>query len=154
MHNSTRKKSQNNARPTHTLSAGVVVVRFIDGVAHYLLLRAWDYWDFPKGEVGPGEAPLQAAVREVREETTLDELRFRWGEACTETEPYARKKVARYYVAEAPEGAVSLPVSAELGRAEHHEFRWLTREAACPLLVERVRLVLDWAATCIGDRED
>lgn len=144
----TESKSKITAR---TLSAGVVVVRFIGGIPHYLLLRAWGYWDFPKGELDHGETPLEAAVREVREETTLDGLRFRWGDAFLETEPYGHNKVARYYVAEAPEGEVTLPVSPELGRPEHQEFRWLTHEAARALLVERVRRVLDWASGHIGD---
>ena len=43
------------------------------------MLRAYRNWDFPKGVVEPGENPLYAAVREVREETSLDALDFRWG---------------------------------------------------------------------------
>ena len=35
-----------------------------------LLLRVYNYWDCPKGVVEPGEDPLAAARREVREETT------------------------------------------------------------------------------------
>ena len=44
-----------------------------------LLLRAYKNWDFPKGMVEPGEQPFDAAVREVREETTLENLAFDWG---------------------------------------------------------------------------
>ncbi|MGH8313228.1 MAG: NUDIX domain-containing protein, partial [Gammaproteobacteria bacterium] len=53
---------------TH-LSAGVAVLREAPAGRLFLLLRAWRYWDFPKGAVEPGETPLQAAIREVREET-------------------------------------------------------------------------------------
>lgn len=127
------------------LSAGVVVVRRVDGERRYLLLRAFRYWDFPKGEVAPGEDPLRAAVREVREETTLDDLVFRWGHEYRETPPYRGGKVARYYVAESPSAPVRLPVSPELGRPEHHEFGWLDREAAAERLAERVLPVLEWA---------
>ena len=50
----------------HTiLSAGVVVVRREGDVWHYLLLRAYNYWDFPKGIVDAGEDPREAACREV-----------------------------------------------------------------------------------------
>ena len=52
-------------------SAGVVVVRRFDGAPRCLLLRCYGYWDFPKGEVEPGEEPLQTARREVTEETGL-----------------------------------------------------------------------------------
>ncbi len=127
------------------LSAGIIPVRMGPGGPRYLLLRAYRYWDFPKGEVEPGEDPLAAAVREVREETGLTDLRFRWGTGFRETPPYGRGKVARYYVAEAGPGQVRLPVSPELGRPEHHEFRWMTYEAARGVLAERVRPILDWA---------
>ncbi len=41
-------------------SLGVLAVRRADGLPP---------WAFPGGEIEPGESPLQAAVREVREET-------------------------------------------------------------------------------------
>jgi 8-oxo-dGTP pyrophosphatase MutT (NUDIX family) len=131
------------------LSAGVVVVRWVEGVPHYLLLRAYSYWDFPKGKLEPGEDPLQAAKREVEEETTLVGLSFRWGHKYRETPPYGRGKVARYYVAESRRGEVSLPINPELGRAEHHEYRWLEYRAARERLVDRLRPILDWANALI-----
>ncbi len=133
-------------------SAGVVVVRFVDGEPRYLLLRAYRYWDFPKGEIEPGETPLQAARREVREETGLTDLRFRWGEDFRETPPYGKGKVARYYLAESPSGEVTLPVHPELGRPEHHEFRWLPYAEARALLGERLRPILDWSHATVGGR--
>lgn len=131
------------------LSAGVVIVRRFDDQYRYLLLRVRDYWDFPKGMVEPGEDPLVAAIRETEEETTLVQLDFRWGHAFTETEPYGKNKIARYYLAESHDGDVSLPVSAELGKPEHEEFRWLEYDAARGLLVPRVLAVLDWAGKII-----
>jgi bis(5'-nucleosidyl)-tetraphosphatase len=126
-------------------SAGAVVVRRHPDGWHCLLLRSFRYWDFPKGVVEAGEAPLAAAIREVAEETELADLAFRWGESFLETAPYSSGKVARYYVAESARGAVRLPVSPELGRAEHDEFRWLRFDEARALLVPRVQAVLDWA---------
>jgi 8-oxo-dGTP pyrophosphatase MutT (NUDIX family) len=126
-------------------SAGVVITRSIGGERHYLLLRCYRYWDFPKGEIEPGEAPLQAACRESEEETGLTDLRFLWGEVYTETPVYAKGKVARYYLAESPAGEVSLPVSPELGTPEHHEFRWVSYEDARSLVNDRIAAVLDWA---------
>lgn len=139
------------AKPAATRSAGVVVVRRTDDRPRYLLLRAWRYWDFPKGEVEPGELPLRAAAREVAEETGLTQLEWRWGHDFIETPRYGRNKVARYYVAEAPQGSVRLGVNPALGRPEHHEFRWLTLQEARTHLGERVRRVLEWAARRIGD---
>lgn len=136
-----------NTKPA--LSAGVVLVRRFDDQYRYLLLRVRDYWDFSKGMVEPGEEPLAAAIREVEEETTLTGLDFRWGHAFTETEPYGKNKIARYYVAESAEGEVFLPVTEELGKPEHEEFRWMEYDAACGLLVPRVMAVLDWAGKII-----
>ncbi len=128
------------------LAAGVVVVRFAGGEPRFLLLRAYDYWDFPKGEVEVGEEPLDTARRETAEEAGLGALTFRWGEEFRETEPYRRgRKVARYYLAESPEGDVELGVSPELGRPEHHEARWAPYDEAHRLLVPRLRAVLEWA---------
>jgi bis(5'-nucleosidyl)-tetraphosphatase len=134
----------------HRRSAGVVVVRRQADRWQCLLLRAFAYWDFPKGTLEPGEEPLAAAIREVAEETGLTGLAFRWGESFCETEPYARGKVARYYVAEAPAGEVRLPANPELGRPEHHEARWVSFAAAKRLAAPRVRRIAAWAEALIA----
>lgn len=57
------------------VSAGGVVVRFVEGVPHILLIRdPYRNWGLPKGHVEGAEEPPQAALREVREETGLAEL--------------------------------------------------------------------------------
>lgn len=130
----------------------MVVVRCLAGAYHYLLLRAYRYWDFPKGRVEHGESPLAAARREVREEAGLANLKFRWGEGYVETPPYAGNKIARYYLALSDAGEVVLGINPALKRAEHHAYVWADYEAAKPLLVPRVRAVLDWAHALIGNR--
>jgi len=137
-------------RPKHHLSAGAVVVRETPDGVRFLLLRAYDHWDFPKGLVEPGEVPLAAAIREIREETTLDDLEFAWGEAFTETGPYSRGKIARYYLARTRKSEVSLPVNPDIGAPEHHEFRWVDRPTALELVSARVRPVVQWAADVLG----
>jgi bis(5'-nucleosidyl)-tetraphosphatase len=128
-------------------SAGAVVFHRAGGgpAPEYLLLRAYRNWDFPKGEIVEGEDPLAAARREVNEETGIADLSFPCGAVFCETPIYARDKVARYYLAEAATRSVLLGVNPELGRPEHHEFRWLRHADARPLLVERLQRVLDWA---------
>jgi 8-oxo-dGTP pyrophosphatase MutT (NUDIX family) len=128
------------------LSAGVVVVRPSAEGCRFLLLRAFNHWDFPKGMVEPGEEPLAAAVREVREESLIDDLEFAWGESSTQTGPYSRGKVARYFIARTATADVTLPVNPELGRPEHSEFRWVSYDEAMDLVSPRVRPVLKWAA--------
>lgn len=128
-----------------TRSAGAVVFHR-EGEGHsFLLLRAYRNWDFPKGQIDEGEDPLAAARREVGEETGIVELTFPLGAVFYETPIYARSKIAIYYLAETGTRAVRLGVSPELGRPEHHEFRWLRHAGARPLLVARLQGVLDWA---------
>ena len=113
----------------------------------FLLLRAYRNWDFPKGIVEPGENPLEAAVREAREEAGLSELAFDWGTDFIETEPYARNKIARYYVARTRSERVVLGVNPALGRPEHHEYRWVDLTEAFALTVPRLHRVIAWAAS-------
>lgn len=115
-----------------------------------LVLRAYRNWDFPKGLIEPGEAPFAAAVREAREETGIADLAFRWGEDFRETEPYARNKVARYYLAETRQEELTLPVSPELGRPEHHEYRWIDFATAARLLPPRLRPILRWVRSRVA----
>lgn len=127
-----------------------MVVRRHDDGWRVLVLRAYRNWDFPKGMIEPGEAPQATAVREADEEAGLGDLVFRWGDASTETPPYAGGKIARFYVAESPGDAVVLRPAAELGRPEHHEWRWTTFPEARRLLAPRLQRVLDWAETVIA----
>lgn len=61
------------ARVEH--SAGGVVLRRIDGEIHVLVIRdPYRNWGLPKGHLEDGEDSREAALREVREETGLDEL--------------------------------------------------------------------------------
>lgn len=129
------------------LSAGVVVIHEVPGAQRVLLLRAYRNWDFPKGLVEAGEDPLTAAVREANEEAGLDDLSFDWGTQYVETPPYARNKIARYYVARTRTERVVLKVNPVLGRPEHHEYRWLSVLDAFALTVPRLQRVLAWAAS-------
>jgi 8-oxo-dGTP pyrophosphatase MutT (NUDIX family) len=127
----------------------VVVRREGDGWM-YLLLRAFNHWDFPKGMVEEGEEPLAAAIREVREESTIEDLDFAWGSNCTQTGPYSGGKVARYYLAETRRSDVSLPINPLIGRAEHSEYRWVDFDEALELVSPRVKPVVRWAAQALA----
>jgi 8-oxo-dGTP pyrophosphatase MutT (NUDIX family) len=135
---------------TPRLSAGVVVVRLGPTGWLFLMLRAYRNWDFPKGVVDPGEEPLAAARREVREETLIEDLQFTWGEEYRETAPYSNNKVARYYLAQTRTIEVSLPVSPELGRPEHNEARWVGLAGALSLSSPRIVPIVHWAAEKLG----
>lgn len=134
------------ARSRNRLSAGVVLVRETPDGARFLLLRAYRHWDCPKGVVEPGEEPLDAAVRETAEETGIDDLEFAWGHDYHETPPYAGGKVARYYVARTRKEEIELPIRPELGRPEHHEYRWVDLGEALRLTVPRIQSAITWAS--------
>ncbi len=134
------------------LSAGIIPVRKEKGEWKYLFLRAFRNWDFPKGVVEPGEDPLDAAKREACEETGITDFHFRWGQVYRETAPYSSgNKVARYYIAETHTSKVVFSINPEIGRPEHHEYRWLTYEGLQQLSPERLKDVVQWAKRVVGD---
>ncbi len=135
--------------PPHRLSAGVVVVSLAQRKLKYLLLRAYRNWDFPKGLVELGEQPIDAALREVREETTFDDLSFDWGLEYMDTGPYNKGKISRYYIARSKQTQVSLPINPDLGRPEHHEACWVDFHKALAMVSPRLRPVVDWANAVI-----
>ncbi|HJT61564.1 MAG TPA: NUDIX domain-containing protein [Burkholderiales bacterium] len=130
-------------------AAGAVVFRRSDRGIRLLVLRAYKNWDFPKGLIEPGEDALAAARREVLEETGLAELDYPFGDEFKETLPYSGNKVARYYLAQTDAEKIELPVSPELGRPEHHEYRWISFDEAEDLLPPRLATVLEWAKKTI-----
>lgn len=136
------------------LSAGVAVVRWANGEWRLLLLRAFQYWDFPKGKVEPGETALEGACREVAEESGITDLNFQWGDIYFETGPYGQGKLARYYLARTDSDQVVLGVSPELGRPEHQEYRWVTFDEAFRLASPRVRRVLKWLRRRLDPKRD
>ena len=134
-----------------TLSAGVVPIRRTASGWRVLVLRAYRNWDFPKGRVEAGENPIEAARREATEETGLTDLEFPFGDVYRETLPYAGGKIARYYLAETRDENVHLPISHDLGRPEHHEWRWVSFDQAEELLPPRLALVLNWVRETLAE---
>lgn len=133
-----------------TLSCGIVLAREEQGTCYTLMLRAWQHWDFPKGVMEQGEEPLEAAIRELGEETGIDAVSFDWGERFLETGPYSRGKTARYYIARTSQADVVMQPSPDTGEPEHHEWRWVSFDEAYDLSAPRVREVVRWARQVIG----
>jgi 8-oxo-dGTP pyrophosphatase MutT (NUDIX family) len=140
------------AAAPNRLSSGVVVVSLTQRKLKFLLLRAYRNWDFPKGLVEAGEEPIDAALREVREETTLDDLSFDWGLSYMDTGPYNKGKISRYYIARSKETHIRLPINPDLGRPEHNEARWFTFDEALALVSPRLQPVVQWAYALINHR--
>ena len=132
------------------LSCGVVLARRTDEGWMTLMLRAYHHWDFPKGLREQGEESLEAALREVCEETSIEELEFDWGDRYVETGPYSRGKTARYYLARTEQESVVMGPSPVTGQPEHHEWRWVSFDEAHDLASPRVRTVVTWSRQIIG----
>src|ERR1700690_4194636 len=141
MQGGTRVAAASSAR----LSAGVVVVNLANRKLNFLLLRAYRNWDFPKGTVERGETPIDAALREVLEETSLNDISFDWGPIFIETGPYRKDKIARYYIARSKQRHVELQVNPDLGYPEHHEACWVSYEKALAMVTPRLKPVVQWA---------
>ncbi len=134
----------------HKLSCGIVIVRETDDGWLTLLLRAFHHWDFPKGMREPGEEPLDAALREVKEETAIEDLSFEWKDRFFETGPYSKGKVARYYLGKTAESEVVMGISPETGEPEHQEWRWVSFDDAYDMGSPRVRQIVQWARQVVG----
>ena len=132
-------------------SAGIVIVRREVSEWKYLFLRAYRNWDFPKGIVEESETALDTAIREAKEETGIEDLKFRWGKTFKETLPYNREtKVARYYIAETSQSKVTFSINPDIGKPEHHEYRWLSVDALKQLSPARLLPIIAWANVMIS----
>ena len=135
---------ETDSRKIRRTSAGSVILRDIDGVWHTLLLRAWSHWDFPKGNVEAGESLMEAAIREVQEETGLSSLKFPWGTAFARTAVYSRDKVAYYTISRTETAEVILVPNPQTGIKEHDEFRWIPWSQMSNFLSPRLGGIVDW----------
>jgi bis(5'-nucleosidyl)-tetraphosphatase len=134
----------------HKLTCGIVIARETEDGWVTIVLRAFHHWDFPKGIREPGEDPLDAAKREVKEETGIDDLSFDWGDRYFETGPYSKGKVARYYLAKTGQSDIVMGISPLTGEPEHHEWRWMSFDDAYDVGSPRVRQIVQWARQVIG----
>lgn len=126
------------------ISAGVIVFRRDGARCEFLLLLSRltkrPLWEFPKGGVDPGETAMQAALRELEEETGLTPSEVRLLPGFERTESYrfmvgegerralVHKRVT-YFLAEAVTNHI------EISASEATEFAWLELEEA----IRRVR---------------
>ena len=151
-------------------SAGAVVFKIVRGEPRYLLLQhpstgpstpssgprgsgqASDYWNFPKGLVEAGEDEVEAARREIREETGLADLEFLPGFRARDHYLFRRREMKPghrgrfftikdvfFYLARAKRGRVKISW-------EHQGYGWLAYEEALKRLkYQGARKVLEKA---------
>jgi 8-oxo-dGTP pyrophosphatase MutT (NUDIX family) len=74
---SARSGLHSGKRARKEVSAGGVVLRRMDGRIHVLLIKdPYGNWGLPKGHLEGAEGPPEAGMREVGEETGLEDLRI------------------------------------------------------------------------------
>lgn len=136
---------------TKLQSAGVIIVRFEKETPYFLLLRSFDFWDFPKGNIERDENKIQAAIREVKEESGIEDLNFKWGKTYYETESFGRSnKVVFYFIAETESINVKIEKNPETGLVEHDEYRWVSYDEAKLLTKNRIHRAMSWAMNRIN----
>ena len=129
-------------------SAGVIVVRHDKARNEHklLLMKAYDFWDFPKGGIEKGESKLEAAVREVEEESGINDLDFCWGKTFYETESFGKfNKRVFYFVAKTEKREVVISKNPQTGFYEHEDYMWLSFKDAKKITVQRIKKAIEWA---------
>lgn len=132
-------------------SAGIVVFYKDEDQVEYLLLHyAAGHWDFAKGHLEEGETNLQAAHRELREESGLTaqlvpDFEDAFSYWLTDRVTHERvHKTVTFYLGETKNKAVVLS-------HEHQGYKWLPyHEAIKHLTYGNARALLDKAHAFLG----
>lgn len=129
------------AAPSEVVRAagGLVWRRGADGIELVLVHRpAYDDWSFPKGKLHAGESELDAAVREVEEETGVRCAVGHEVGSISYTDGKGRPKSVRYWEMPLAGGEILEPAN------EVDDARWISVAAAREMLTyEHDRRLLD-----------
>ncbi len=144
--------STHHPLPREEVSAGGVVMRRIDDVPHYLLIRdPYRNWGFPKGHLEAGETPEEAARREVAEETGIRVQQVRATLDCIDWHFRFRgrlvHKTCHFFLMETGEGSTQPQRNEGITAC-----RWAPFDEAVRLLAyENARIVLRQAHALVHD---
>lgn len=131
-------------------SAGIVVYTDVNGTREYLLMHyAAGHWDFVKGKLESGETKLQAAIRELEEESGITTIELHDG--FEESFAYVfdfkgepTRKTVNFFVGKTTEQEVTLS-------NEHRGYRWLSYDQAYKnLTYQNAKNVLEKAEQFLG----
>ncbi|RLG58590.1 MAG: diadenosine tetraphosphate hydrolase [Candidatus Hydrothermarchaeota archaeon] len=109
-------------------SAGVIIFRSDEEIKYLLLKYGYGHWDFVKGNIEKGENEIETIIRETKEETGIEDLKFLKGFKEKISYFYRKGKDLVYkevvfYLAETKEKKVRLSY-------EHEDYCWLPFEKA------------------------
>lgn len=134
------------------IAAGIIIYRKTDeGLKFLLLYHGNGYWNFPKGKIENEEKSLQAAFREVKEETGILKKDLKLVEDFKIDEKYIFKrgkekvfKVVIFYLAETEKSNIKIS-------SEHSGYGWFEYREAKKMLVKYKlhQKILEQAQKCI-----
>ena len=110
-------------------SAGAVIYNVGENGVEYLLLKyGAGHWDFPKGHIEKNESEIQAVLREVKEETGMENITIIDGFRKVINYMFMKegrlvRKEVVFYLGQARDKSVTLS-------PEHLDYVWLSLEKA------------------------
>lgn len=116
-------------------SAGAVIFCMKNDKIKFLLLKYTNYWGFAKGWMEEGESEEQTAIREIKEETNLENVKIIPGFQQQQKWMYRlneewRDKEAVFFLVEVnEEQAKKVKIS-----DEHEDFKWLEKDEAVKIM--------------------
>lgn len=113
-------------------SAGIILCKKNDKRKYLILFHGGNYWNFPKGKLESGESEIEAAVRELEEETGITNIKIVDGFSFSYDYTFHAgslkiKKLVKMYLAYYLEGDVVIS-------HEHKSFKWSTVDEAMNIL--------------------
>jgi len=147
--------SAGDKSPTvYEYSAGYLVFRLEDGQRQYLILHyPSGHFDFAKGHLEAGESNIQAALRELTEETGIEQIDTVDGFEQSIIYTFRRKegmveKKVTFFLAETRENAIKIS-------DEHQGFLWLPYEQALTKITfENARSILRAAEKFVSEQKN
>jgi len=100
-------------------------------------------YDIPKGRIDPGETPLQCAIREAREEATIDITHLDSG-------PYTSDRLT-VWLAESYQQP-QIGVNPTTGIQEHLGYEWITSDQMESQCLDYLKPHIQWARKYLGDK--
>lgn len=100
-------------------------------------------YDIPKGRIDPGETPLQCAIRETREEATIDITHLDSG-------PYTSDRLT-VWLAESYQQP-QIGVNPTTGMQEHLGYKWITSDQMESQCLDYLKPHIQWSRKYLGDK--
>ncbi len=134
------------------IAAGIIIYRKTDEGPKFLLLyHGNDYWNFPKGKIENEEKGLEAAFREVKEETGILKKDLKLIDGFKISEKYIFKrgkekvfKIVIFYLAGTQKSKIKIS-------EEHSGYGWFNYKSAKKMLAKYKlhQKILEQAQKCI-----